>query len=108
MLRRLPLRPLSSASGARVVEQQDHQDQQQRLAGQLAKDEPDLPPVRRKLSFLATMKAVFWSFFGVRKRSDHEKDIATLNPVFVIVAGLLGALIFIGVLIGIVRMVVAQ
>ena len=32
------------------------------------------------------MKAVFWSFFGVRKRKDYEHDAANLNPVHVIVA----------------------
>jgi hypothetical protein len=63
---------------------------------------------RRKMSFGATMKAVFWSFFGVRKRSDYEKDAAQLNPVHVIIAGIIGALIFIAVLILIVKSVVAQ
>ncbi len=51
-------------------------------------------------------KAVFWSFFGVRKRSDYERDAARLNPVHVIVAGLLCALVFVLVLIFIVKSVV--
>jgi hypothetical protein len=63
---------------------------------------------QRKMSFGATMKAVFWSFFGVRKRQDYEKDAAQLNPVHVIIAGLIGAALFIAVLIFIVRMVVAK
>lgn len=63
---------------------------------------------QRKMSFGATLKAVFWSFFGVRKRQDYEKDAAQLNPVHVIVAGLIGAALFIAVLIFIVRMVVAK
>ena len=63
---------------------------------------------QRRISFGATMKAVFWSFFGVRKRQDYEKDAAQLNPVHVIIAGLIGAALFIGVLIFIVRMVVAK
>ncbi len=62
----------------------------------------------RKASFGATMKAVFWSFFGIRKRSDYEKDAAQLNPVHLIIAGLIGALIFIGVLVTVVKVVVAQ
>lgn len=53
------------------------------------------------------MKAVFWSFFGVRKRRDYEQDAAELNPVHVIIAGLIGAALFIAILIIIVRMVVA-
>lgn len=63
---------------------------------------------RRKASFGATMKAVFWSFFGVRRKSDYDKDAAQLNPVHVIIAGVLGALIFIATLVIIVKAVVAQ
>ena len=66
-------------------------------------DEPGAP---RKATFGETMTAVFWSFFGVRKKSDYESDAARLNPVAVIAAGLLGAAIFVGVLILIVRSVV--
>jgi len=62
----------------------------------------------RKLSFLNTMKAVFWSFFGVRKKSDYEQDATQLNPLHVLIAGILGALLFIALLIGIVRLVVSQ
>ena len=62
----------------------------------------------RKASFGATMKAVFWSFFGVRKRKDYDHDAANLNPIHVIVGGLLGAAIFIGILLFVVRMVVAK
>jgi len=63
---------------------------------------------QRKASFGATMKAVFWSFFGIRKRSDYEKDAANLNPVHVIVAGLIGVALFIGLLVVLVRIAVAQ
>lgn len=63
---------------------------------------------QRKSSFLATMKAVFWSFFGVRKKSDYEHDAAQLNPVHVIIAGVIGALIFIATLVIIVKIVVAK
>lgn len=63
-------------------------------------------PAPRKASFGATMKAVLWSFFGVRKKSDYEKDAQQLNPVHVIIAGLLAALIFVVTLILIVRSVV--
>ncbi|MFZ6872101.1 DUF2970 domain-containing protein [Undibacterium sp. Di27W] len=63
---------------------------------------------KRKASFLATMKAVFWSFLGIRKKKDYEQDAAQLNPVHVIIAGIIGALIFISVLIAIVKHVVAK
>lgn len=63
---------------------------------------------KRKASFGATMRAVCWSFFGVRKKNDYEKDAAQLNPVHVVIAGVIGALIFIETLIMVVKMVVAK
>ena len=63
---------------------------------------------QRKASFGATVKAVLWSFFGVRKRSEYEKDAQQLNPLHVIAAGLIGAVIFVVTLILIVKSVVAQ
>ena len=60
------------------------------------------------MSFGATVRAVFWSFFGVRKRRDYESDAQQLNPVHVIIAGLIGAAIFVITLLLIVRIVVAQ
>ena len=63
---------------------------------------------KRKASFLATMKAVLWSFFGIRKKNDYEQDAAQLNPVHVIIAGLIGALLFVLALIVIVKQVVAK
>lgn len=64
--------------------------------------------MQRKASFAATMKAVFWSFFGVRKRSDYESDAARLNPLHVIIAGVIGAAVFVAALILIVNMVVTH
>lgn len=58
-----------------------------------------------KNSFLRLLKAVFWSFFGVRRRSDLEND-ASLNPLHLIAAGVIGAVLFILVLLVVVRAVV--
>jgi len=60
----------------------------------------------RKSSFGQSMKAVLWSFFGVRRRRDLEADATQLNPVHVIIAALIGAAIFIGILILVVHAVV--
>jgi len=60
----------------------------------------------RKSSFGQSMRAVFWSFFGVRRRRDLEADATQLNPLHVIVAALIGAAVFIGVLILVVHAVV--
>ena len=59
----------------------------------------------KKRSFLRVVTAVLWSFFGVRKRRDLEAD-AQLNPLHLIVAGLIGAALFVGVLLVIVHWVV--
>ncbi len=59
-----------------------------------------------RAGFGRTLVAVFWSFFGVRKRADLERDAASLNPVAVIVAALLGVALFVLVLILIVQRVV--
>jgi Protein of unknown function (DUF2970) len=64
--------------------------------------------VQRKGSFVQSFKAVAWSFFGVRKGKDHAEDVARLNPVHVIVAGLIAAAVFVVVLISLVRWVVAS
>ncbi|VVD97365.1 membrane protein [Pandoraea capi] len=50
---------------------------------------------QRKLSFVQTIGAVFWSFFGVRKGRDHDRDMAQLNPVHLIVAGVIGGILFV-------------
>jgi hypothetical protein len=65
-------------------------------------------PDKRRGGFGATMKAVFWSFFGVRKKSDYEHDSAHLNPVHVIIAALIGLALFIGVLVMVVKIAVSK
>jgi hypothetical protein len=65
-------------------------------------------PGKRKASFGKSMQAVFWSFFGVRKRKDYEHDAANLNPVHVIIAALIGVVVFIGILIMVVKFAVAK
>lgn len=73
------------------------------MTGQGLKD-----AVRRKGSFSQTLRAVGWSFFGVRKSAEHEKDMAQLNPVHVIVAGVIAAAVFIVALVLIVRWVLSS
>jgi hypothetical protein len=64
--------------------------------------------VGRKGSFGQTFKAVAWSFFGVRKASEYEKDVTQLNPLHVIVAGLLAAVVFVVALVLLVQWVVGS
>lgn len=39
--------------------------------------------------------AVFWSFLGVRKRRDYDTDAQSLTPAQVVIAGLIGGVIFV-------------
>jgi hypothetical protein len=59
-------------------------------------------------SFLYSMKAVFWSFTGLRRKSDFDNDSAKLNPVHIVIAGLLGVALLITLLITIVKLVVPK
>jgi hypothetical protein len=62
----------------------------------------------RRGSFLHTMRAVAWSFFGVRRGAGYEEDVAKLNPVHVIIAGVIGAVLFVLVLVVLVNWVIGS
>lgn len=53
------------------------------------------------------IKAVFWSFLGIRRRADYEKDAVRLKPVQVIVAGIIGAIVLVLSLITLVRFILS-
>jgi len=60
------------------------------------------------IRFFKSMKAVLWGFLGVRKGSGQEEDMASLTFVHVIIAGVVGVLIFMTILILIVKAVLAK
>ncbi|MDH3210183.1 MAG: DUF2970 domain-containing protein [Burkholderiaceae bacterium] len=62
--------------------------------------------VARKGSLLQTMRAVAWSFFGVRRSADYDKDVHQLNPVHVVIAGVVGAVLFVLLLLMLVNWVI--
>jgi hypothetical protein len=64
--------------------------------------------VARRGSFLQTARAVAWSFFGVRRSADLAQDVQKLNPVHVIIAGVVGAALFVAALVLLVRWVVGS
>ncbi|WP_144629756.1 DUF2970 domain-containing protein [Bordetella genomosp. 13] len=70
--------------------------------------QPTPPTQPRKASFLQTMRAVLWAFLGVRRGAGYQDDAARLNPVHVIIAGVLAAALFVIGLVSIVRWVVAS
>jgi len=66
------------------------------------------PVTARKGSWLRTAKAVAWSFFGIRRRADYAKDVDQLNPIHVVVAGIVGAALFVVVLVLLVRWIISS
>ena len=62
----------------------------------------------KKSSFLKSMKAVLWAFLGVRKKAGLQDDVASISFVHIIIAGVLGALVFMGTLLLIVRAVLSH
>ncbi|MBT9489908.1 MAG: DUF2970 domain-containing protein [Rubrivivax sp.] len=62
----------------------------------------------RPLSFVQTVKAVAWSFVGLRKGAGYQQDVQKLNPVHVIIAGVIGAALFVLSIVFLVRWVVGS
>jgi hypothetical protein len=62
----------------------------------------------RRASLMQVVRAVLSAFFGVRKRSDHERDAARIAPwqIVLVAVALVGLFIF--TLITIVRIVTSQ
>jgi hypothetical protein len=56
--------------------------------------------------WLRTVQAVLWSFLVVRKASEYEKDIKSLNPFAIIAVGFAMAIVFAVSLIVIVNLIV--
>ena len=44
----------------------------------------------RKATALQVAKAVASAFIGIRRRAAHERDVVTVTPLQVIVAGVIG------------------
>jgi hypothetical protein len=64
--------------------------------------------LQRKSSLSRTLAAVLWSFFGVRKGRDHDRDLAQLNPIHVAIVGVLAGVAFVITLIVVVRVVIGS
>ena len=65
-------------------------------------------PLQRKASFWRTLQAVCWSFFGVRKSRDLERDVGELNPLHLVIAGVAAAAVFVAALVLLVKWVIAS
>ncbi|MEY4910352.1 MAG: hypothetical protein RL761_15 [Pseudomonadota bacterium] len=58
--------------------------------------------------FLSTLKAVLWSFVGIRKNSEYQKDLQKLNPIHIVITAVVLVMFMIGGLIGLVNFVVSK
>ena len=69
------------------------------------------PPVitepQRRASVVETVRVVAWSFIGIRRRADHDRDAVHLHPLGVIGVGIGMAAIFVLTLVAIVRTIVS-
>lgn len=59
-------------------------------------------------AFLDTLKAVSWSFLGIRKNSEYQKDLQKLNPIHIVITAVVLVMIMVGSLIGLVNFVVSK
>jgi preprotein translocase subunit Sec61beta len=57
-------------------------------------------------SLLRTVKAVAWSFIGLRKGSEFEEDVKQLNPLHIVAVGIAGAVVLVLTLVAVVHWVV--
>ncbi len=63
---------------------------------------------QRPASPLQTMRAVAWSFFGIRRSAGYAEDVQKLNPVHVVIGGIVGAALFVAAIVLLVRWVVSS
>ena len=66
------------------------------------------PELTRKASLWQTVRAVCWSFFGIRKSSAYQDDLAKLNPLHIIAVAFVAVALFVAGLILLVRWVAAS
>ena len=63
-------------------------------------------PHERKGSLARTVRAVAWSLIGLRKGSEYQQDTEKLNPLHIVLVGLIAVFLLVVALITIVKWVV--
>ena len=63
---------------------------------------------RSKAGFFATVSAVLGAFIGIRKRSAYERDAAQFSARHLIVAGVIGGIVFVVAIAMLARFAVSQ
>ena len=62
----------------------------------------------QKASLWRTVKAISWSFIGLRGRGAFEEDVKNLKPIHIITVGLIGLFVFVAALALLVNWVVVS
>jgi hypothetical protein len=68
--------------------------------------EPDIPP--RRATLLEVIRAVLWSFFGIRRNDAMRRDAVTIQPHQVIIVGVILAALLVVSLLTLVRIIIAN
>lgn len=65
-------------------------------------------PVVARPTLLRSLKTVAWSFIGIRSRAGLQEDMAKVNPLHVLLAGVVLVLVLVFGLIGLATWVVGK
>ncbi len=71
---------------------------------------PGVPPDANKplASFGRSIKMVAWSFLGIRKNSEYQQDLASVNPLHIILVAFAGVVTLVVALVVLVNWVVLK
>ena len=67
--------------------------------------EPGLEETKQRSSPLQTVTAVLSAFIGIRKSSSRDRDLATVKPLHVVIAGVIAAAVFVITIVTVVRLI---
>ncbi len=62
----------------------------------------------KKASPLVVARTILWSFLGIRRGAEHDAEMVRLRPVQILVAGVIGAALFVLLLVALVKFIVAS
>ncbi len=66
---------------------------------------PRPDPQQGKTSLLRSLRAVAWSLIGLRAGDEYQRDLQSIQPLHVLLIGLIALFAFVLILIGIVKWV---
>ena len=78
------------------------------MSGEKSEKESDGQAVARPGTLGGIARTVLFAFLGVRKREAHEEQTVRLSPLQIIVAGIVGAAVFVVSLVLLAKIVVGR